>query len=521
MKDKALPSIPTVSEADWEKTPSSVKTLVLSLVTRVEELENQFEELRAENTQLRAENTQLRAENAQLRAENELLKEKLQRNSQNSSQPPSEDKAKGFKPKKPRSGRSRGGQLGHPGKGPKLYPPEACARIDHYYPSHCHHCGEALSGEDPSPYRVQKVDVPQIKPVVVEHRFHQLACECCGALTRGWDEGVINTPRYGERLTGLVGWLSSVGHQSHGQVKDLLCEVFDIEISTGGINRLRMELSESLSAIVESAGEYIQQQAQVNMDETGFRQGNGDGKNPQKSKGWLWVVVTPLVSYFSVFLSRSQGVAKEMLGDAFGGIVGSDRCGAYSWLGNAQRQVCWAHLKRDFTKIAERSGRSTKLGKALLKQQKRLFERWYQVRDGTLPRGDFIEQVKPIRCELRRLLNEGADYEIEKGDKTSFAKTVRTCRKLLTVEPAFWTFVEHDGVEPTNNAAERALRPAVLWRKQSFGANSQEGSQFVARMMTTVTSLKAQQRSIFDFLSDAVKASRHGSPVPSLIPEGD
>ncbi len=514
MKDKALPSISEVSEADWKKTPASVKALVISLVSRVEELERQFEELRAENTQLREEN-------AQLRGENELLKEKLERNSQNSSQPPSADKAQGFKAKKPRSRRSRGGQPGHPGKGPKLYPPDACARIENYYPSHCHHCGEGLSGKDPTPYRVQKVDIPTIKPVVVEHRFHELGCECCGALTRGWDDAVINSPVYGERLTGLVGWLSSVGHQSHQQVKDLLSEVFDIEISTGGISRLRMELSESLSAIVESAGEYIQHQAQVNMDETGFRQGNGDGKNPQKSKGWLWVVVTPLVSYFSVFLSRSQDVAKEILGDAFGGIVGSDRCGSYSWLCNGQRQVCWAHLKRDFTKIAERSGRSTKLGKALLKQQKRLFERWYQVRDGTLARDDFKEQVKPIRREVKRLLEKGAHYEIEKGDKTPFAKTVRTCRKLLTVEPAFWTFVEHDGVEPTNNAAERALRPAVLWRKQSFGANSQDGSQFVARMMTTVTSLKAQQRSIFDFLSDALKASRHGSPVPSLLPEGD
>ncbi len=506
MQDKVLPSIPTVSEADWEKTPTSVKGLVLSLVSRVEALETQFEDLRAEN--------------AQLRAENEHLKEKLQRNSQNSSQPPSEDKAKGVKAKKKtRSSRARGGQPGHSGKGPRLYPSEACERIANYYPSQCHHCGEQLSGEDPAPYRVQKVDVPKIVPVVVEHRFHQLGCECCGSLTRGWDAAVINSPMYGERLTGLVGWLSSVGHQSHRQVKDLLFEVFDIEISTGGINRLRMELSESLSSIVESAGEYIEHQAQVNMDETGFRQGNGDGKNPQNSKGWLWVVVSPLVSYFSVFLSRSQAVAQEMLGDRFGGIVGSDRCGAYSWLCNEQRQVCWAHLKRDFTKIAERTGGSTKLGKALLKQQKQLFELWYQVRDGTLTRKDFRAQVKPIRRELRQLLEDAAHHEIETGDKTPFAKTVRTCRTMLTVEPAFWTFVENDGVEPTNNAAERALRPAVLWRKQSFGANSQQGSQFVARMMTTVTSLKAQQRSVFDFLSDAIKASRYGSPSPSLLPE--
>ncbi|MEO1400393.1 MAG: DUF6444 domain-containing protein [Cyanobacteria bacterium J06635_1] len=216
MKDQALPSIPKVSKADWEKTPPSVKAVVISLVSSVEALEKQFKELQAEN--------------AQLRAEHELLKEKLQRNSQNSSQPPSEDKTKGFKAQqKAGSRRQRGGQPGHPGKGRKLYPPEACERIENYYPSQCHHCGMRLAGEDPAPYRVQKVDLPKIVPVVVEHRFHQLGCECCGALTRGWDEAVINSPVYGERLTGLVGWLSSVGHQSHRQVKDLLCEVFDIE----------------------------------------------------------------------------------------------------------------------------------------------------------------------------------------------------------------------------------------------------------------------------------------------------
>ncbi|MEL7477066.1 MAG: transposase, partial [Cyanobacteria bacterium J06555_12] len=187
----------------------------------------------------------------------------------------------------------------------------------------------------------------------------------------------------------------------------------------------------------------------------------------------------------------------------------------------SQRQVCWAHLRRDFIKIAERTGQFAELGEALLTQQKQLFDPWYQVRDGTLTRVGFIEQTKPIRGELKRLLKKGVQYEIETGDKTPFAKTVRTCRKMLTVEPAFWTFVEHDGVEPTNNAAERALRPAVLWRKQSFGVNSQEGRLFVARMMTTVTSLKAQQRSIFDFLSDAVKASRHDSHALLLIPEED
>jgi len=229
-----------------------------------------------------------------------------------------------------------------------------------------------------------------------------------------------------------------------------------------------------------------------------------------------------LATAFEIFLSRSKAVAQQMLIADFGGIVGNDRCGSYVWLTNDQRQVCWAHLKRDFTQIAERSGVSAQLGAALLKQQKRLFTAWYQVRDGTLTRTGFAEQVKPIRVEIKRLLEEGANYDVATGEKTPLAKTMGTCRQMITVETAFWTFVEREGVEPKNNVAERALRPAaVLWRKHSFGSNSKAGSRFVARMMTTVTTLKAQQRSPLDFLAQALIASRKGLPRPSLIPTID
>ena len=510
MKKRSARVSPEINESDWEKTPPTLKTLVESLLSRLDEMEKQLEALKEENRELTEEN-------GRLRQENEGLKEQLKRNSQNSSQPPSADKFKGFKATS-RSGRKRGGQPGHEGKGQKRYPPESCEQILNYYPQECHRCGNVLSGEDPSPQWVQKIELPKLAPVVVEHRFHQLECDRCSAMTRGWDEEIIKSSAYGERLSALVGWLCSVGHQSHRQVQALLDEAFSIEISTGGINRIRCELSDSLADIAQAAGEYVRDSAIVNIDETSFVQGNGDGHNPKKTKGWLWGVVTPWVSYFEVFLSRSKQVAQQILSEDFGGIVGSDRCGAYVWLANDQRQVCWAHLKRDFTQIAERSGVSAQLGAALLKQQKLLFRAWYQVRDGTLTRAGFAEQVKPIREEVRRLLEEGADYDVAKAEKTPLAKTVRTCRKMLTVEPAFWTFVEREGVEPTNNAAERALRPAVLWRKHSFGSNSTAGSRFVARMMTTVTSLKAQQRSPLDFLAQALQASRKGLPRPSLIP---
>lgn len=159
------------------------------------------------------------------------------------------------------------------------------------------------------------------------------------------------------------------------------------------------------------------------------------------------------------------------------------------------------------------------MGQALLEQQKLLFTLWYQVRDGTLTRAEFITHVQPIRTQVKTLLEEGAAYEIGPREKTPLAKTVRTCKMMLTVEPAFWTFVTTEGVEPTNNSAERALRPVVLWRKLSFGSQSAQGSLFVARMMTAVSSLKAQQRPVLDFLTQAIRASRSGLPSPSLLPQ--
>jgi len=202
----------------------------------------------------------------------------------------------------------------------------------------------------------------------------------------------------------------------------------------------------------------------------------------------------------------------------FAGFVTSDRCGAYNWLAIEQRQVCWAHLKRDFTKIAERPGISGELGKALLEQQEQLFELWYQVRDGTLERTAFIDKVAPIRQRVKELLIEGASYSIADGEKTPLAKTVRTCQQLLKTEPAFWLFTTVEGMEPTNNAAEQAIRPAVLWRRCSFGSQSTQGSLFVARMLTVVTTLRRQQRHVLDYLTEACRAKRQGQPAPSLLP---
>ena len=237
--------------------------------------------------------------------------------------------------------------------------------------------------------------------------------------------------------------------------------------------------------------------------------------------GWLWVMVTPLVSYFEVFLSRSQASARTFLGEGFSGVVVSDRCPSYNWIDLEQRQVCWAHLTRDFTAIAERSGASAEIGAALLRRERRLFREWHKVRDGTLSRAEFSQAIAPLRRGLKRELAAATQLIDPRGKKSPLAKTVRTCEKILQVEKALWTLVDTPGVEPTNNAAERALRPAVIWRRTSFGAQSRTGSQFAARMMTVVTSLNAQKRPVLAFLSQTFQAARQGDAIPSLIPGVD
>jgi transposase len=298
----------------------------------------------------------------------------------------------------------------------------------------------------------------------------------------------------------------------------LLSELFEIPISVGSVGRLRQQMSEAIAQPVEALHRYVQQQPVVGIDETSLPQGNADGNNGQGKRGWLWVMVTPLVCYFQAALSRSQATAQALLGADFAGIVNSDRYSAYNWLSLQWRQLCWAHLKRDFTKIAERSGVSQTLGQQLLQQQEQLFELWYQVRDGTLARPQFIEAVAPIRQRVKELLEEGSAYPIGAKEKTPLAKTVRTCQQLLKVEPALWLFVTTAGVEPTNNAAEQAIRPAVLWRRCSYGSQSATGSLFVGRMMTVVATLRRQNRHVLNYLVDACYAKRRGLPAPSLLP---
>ena len=195
----------------------------------------------------------------------------------------------------------------------------------------------------------------------------------------------------------------------------------------------------------------------------------------------------------------------------------NDRYHSYNWVNVEQRQVCWAHLKRDFQKISERGGICRQIGRDLLAQEKKLFRLWRKVRDGTLTPDEFKSLALVIRNRLFEILRKTAEYKIGSREKTPLAKTVRTCRQLLKREKALWLFLEIEDLEPTNNEAERAIRPAVLWKRTSFGSQSEDGSIFVARMLTVVTSLRSQNRNVLEFMIKTIKAFRQGNQTPSLI----
>ena len=474
MSEREAP--PGISAEDWAATPVAVRMLVLSLVAAVERL----------NQQVAA------------------LEEGLNKNSRNSSKPPSSDPPNA-PPRRKRvpSGRRAGGQKGHKGHGRSLKPLEQVDRIVDVKPVCCSECGSLLLGEDSAPVRHQVSELPRVKPVVTEYRRHTLACLACGAKTK--EDWPVEMPggSFGPRLQATVGYLTGRFGVSQRDVGEMMGAVFQADIALGSVPALEQKVSRALEEPVREAQEYIKEQAVVNADETGWRQST--------RRHWLWLGTTPLVTVFLLTVTRGAKGARQLLGETFEGILGSDRWGAYNWIDRERRQVCWAHLRRDFQAFVDRGGESARVGQGLLEQVQEMFDLWHRVRDDPLVgRADLELGMRPIRECVGELLREGAEV--------SHQKTSRTCQNILKLEVALWTFVTVEGVEPTNNCAERPLRRAVLWRRRSFGTQSETGSRFVERVLTAVTTLRQQNRDVLDYLTEACAATIRGDEAPSLLP---
>ena len=431
------------------------------------------------------------------------MQEQLYQTSRNSSRPPSSDPPQVQRPRRPRGKRRRGGQPGHPGHTRTLLPVEAVDEVVVLKPEECTQCHAPLSGDDPKPWRHQVIEIPPITPVVTEYQWQQLVCTRCGEVTRAaWPTGVPSGT-YGPRVQATVALYTGSYRLSKRTTQQMMDDVFGVPVSVGTISQLEQATTEAVAAPVEEARTFVHAQKVAHLDETRWRQGS--------QRAWLWVAVTSVVTVFVVRLSRGADVARALLGEAFAGILVTDRDSAYNWYPVRWRQVCWAHLLRDFEAMRGRGGRSKALGDALLAQAHQMFLWWHRVRDGTLKRSSFRSVMTPVRQEVERLL--------EAGSRCGVPKTAGTCQDILKRREALWTFVQVEGVEPTNNTAERAIRPGVLWRKGSFGTQSAEGSRFVESMMTVVATLKQQQRNVLEYLTAACEAALRGEAAPSLRPE--
>jgi transposase len=448
----------------------------------------------------------LKEQVGQLRRQVAELRARLDQNSSNSHKPPSANPPwVKPRPQKP-TGKRRGGQKGHPGHHRRRLPAERVDHYVHHYPEHCRHCRARLPREappnDPPAGWHQVAELPPLAAIITEHQAHARTCPCCGRLTRAAIPADVRAHVIGPRLAAVMSYLAGRCHDGRRVVLEMVQDLFGVPLSLGGVANYETDMTAALADAHAQALSAVRRAAVKNVDETGWKQA---GK-----RRWLWAAATQSVACFAVQLKRTWGAACDLLGKRGGqGVVCSDRHWAYAPLGVRRRQVCWAHLQRDFVKWSEKNDKTRLLGDDGLAICKGLFGLWWDFRQRRIDRRRLRRALLPIRRRLEQVLSWGLGC----GDTSA----AHFCRNLLKLGPALWTFARVAGVEPTNNHAERVLRPAVLWRKDSFGCVGEEGCRFVERMLSVVQTLRLQGRGVLDFLTRTLTAHRAGRPLPALV----
>jgi transposase len=435
------------------------------------------------------------------------LRQLLGRHAGNSSIPPSANPPGAPKAvtKEP-TGRKPGAQPGHSPQTRVRLPPELITKTEHLIPKRCEQCQHVLPREagpdDPEPLWHQVIELPEVLVDVTEYLAHARTCPACQQRTQAVIPAAIRAHGYGPRFTATVSALTGAYQASKRDAEGIVETILGVPIAVGTIVAAEQETSAALASAYGEAAQACQKAEVNNIDETSWKLG--------KKLCWLWTAVSTACTFFLIHPKRGAEGLHALFQKAFAGIAITDRWVVYGCLAVYRRQLCWAHLIRDFQALFERGGPSKNIGAELLCFAEDVFTMWYRVRDGTLRRSSMRQYVDQQRPWLRDLLAKGATC--------GCAKTAALCRNLLAVEPALWTFVRIEGVEPTNNAAERALRKAVIWRKRSFGCKSDAGCRFVERMLTVVKTLQQHNRSVLEFLTASIAAQRHGHIAPALLP---
>ena len=434
------------------------------------------------------------------------LEARLKTNATNSGTPPSANPLGADKPvKKKKSKRQRGGQPDHPPHLKQLLPPEQVTRTKHFVPDECVHCHADLprkaGPDDPAPKRFQTAELPKIAAEITEYQAHARTCQCCGEVTQATVPAEIRAHSFGPRLTAALSYLSGAQGVSKRGVEEIAETIFGVPISLGTVANLEQEVSAALAPAHQEALQAVRQAEVKFADETSWKLW---GK-----LCWLWAAATTNVAVFVIHAKRSALGLAALLGDDIHGLLHSDRWNVYLQIPDERRQLCWAHLKRDFQKIVDCGGPSVFVGRRGLRIVRELFAAWHAFQEGKVTRQQLQTRIEPLKRRLGKTLLEGG-----LGDD---ARVAKFCGHLLELECALWTFAAQEGVEPTNNYMERLLRRAVLWRRRSFGCNSQAGCQFVERILTVVQTCRLHGKNSLEYLCSAVHTHRRGLSCPSLL----
>ncbi len=444
--------------------------------------------------------------NRRLEARVAELEQRLKRSSRNSSLPPSQDPPSAPpRPRQPGSGRKRGGQPGHDGRYRRLLPPEQVDEVIEHWPERCRSCAHVFAEwellDAAEPWRHQIAELPPIAVRVTEHRLHGVCCPECATRARAELPGEAARSAFGPRLQAAVVTLAVRNRVSRRDTTELARELFGVELSTGSVDAIVQRTGEALAGPYAQLEQEIRAALVVNIDETGWKTAGGNRT--------LWGALTSATAVFRIAAGRHAFEAKTLLGERFAGIVCSDRWRGYDYLDPTRRQLCWAHLVRDFTAHSEGMAEQKQFGSVGLQIARDLFKIWdaYQA-DGD--RARLQAQTAPLHDKLHQLLEHAA----RKSPRTKYHR--QFAKNLLNRWPALWTFTHTDGVEPTNNHAERGLRGAVIYRKLSLGSQSHQGERTIERLLSASVTCRLRKRSLFDYLTQAITAHARGDPVPSL-----
>ena len=446
---------------------------------------------------------QLETENAELKRRIEELERLLGINSKNSSKPPSSDLF-GMSVASPRRRRKkRGARKGHEPHLRELLPQEFVKEHFHLKPKMCT-CGSTnIEKTDEEPLRHQIVDIPPIRPEVTEYIQYIYRCKDCGALVYKPLPDDIKRQHFGAGVLAMVAILTGELNTSKRKALAMMNEVFSVPMSLGGLSNCEGKVTDILQQPYDEAVEHTRERDIAHADETGWPRGN-------RQKGWLWAFCCSTAAFFIVHANRNQQAARKLIG-GFAGKLVTDRYGAYNFY-ELIRQICWAHLKRDFKAVSESKGELGKIGYELYGLTKKILKLRKRVRDGTLQWETFQRRMPELQKHVESLLKDGASFDGKLGGK---------CRKILKHKKYLWTFVQDQRVEPTNNFAERIVRQGVLWRKSSFGTQSERGARYVERVLTACATCRLQGRSVIKYLRNVCHCHLNGLPIPSLIKPDD